>query len=183
MQQKIILGLVGEIASGKGTIAAYLEKKYSASTYRFSTILRDILIRLHLPINRKNMQLLSTMLRKNFGEDTFAKIIAENVTKDDNKIIIVDGIRRLADIEYLTKIKDFKLVKVTSDPHVRYKRLLQRNENQGDAQKSYEEFLSDHNKEADAEIPQVMKKAEIEINNSSSFEKLFQQIDKIVQKN
>ena len=32
---KIILGFVGDLASGKGTICKYLNEKYSANTYRF----------------------------------------------------------------------------------------------------------------------------------------------------
>ena len=128
MPHKIILGLVGPIAAGKGTIATYLEQKYSASTYRFSSIMRDLLIRLHLPLSRENLQDISTMLRQRFGEDLFAKVIAENVIQDNNKIIVVDGIRRLADIKYLTRIKDFVLVKVAADPHLRYQRLIKRTE-------------------------------------------------------
>ncbi|MCK4554819.1 AAA family ATPase [Candidatus Parcubacteria bacterium] len=180
---KIIVGLVGEIASGKGTIAEYLEKKYSASTYKFSSILRDVLIRLHIEISRKNMQNLSTILRQNFGEDLLARIIAEDVKKDGNKIIVVDGIRRMADIKYLKEIAGFKLIKITADSKIRYERLIERTENQGDTKKTYEEFLSDHNKEADAKIPKVLEKAEIEINNNGAVTELYQQVDKIIKQN
>ncbi|MCU0679027.1 MAG: AAA family ATPase [Planctomycetes bacterium] len=180
MTKKIILGLVGPIASGKGTIAAYLEKKYSASAYRFSTIMRDLLIRLHLPLTRENMQDISTILRQRFGEDLFAKVIAENVLQDNNKIIVVDGIRRLADIKYLARVNDFLLVKITADSHLRYQRLIKRTENSGDAQKTYEAFLSDHNREADAEIPLVAQTAPAEIKNNSTFAELYAHVEKFI---
>ena len=83
---KIILGLAGEISSGKGTITKYLTDKYGASSCRFSTMLRDILDRLYMEHSRENMQKLSTMLRQNFGEDVLAKVMSEDVKKDDNKI-------------------------------------------------------------------------------------------------
>ena len=101
---KKIIGLVGKISSGKGTVAKYMEEKYNANTYRFSTILRDILKRLHSEINRKNLQDVSTALRQTLGEDILAKVMAEDVKKDDNDLIVVDGIRRMADIKYLKKL-------------------------------------------------------------------------------
>lgn len=178
--KKKIIGLVGKISSGKGTVAEYLEKNNNAVTYRFSTILRDVLKRLHKEITRENMQKLSTILRQNFGEDLLAKVIAEDVKKDERDLIVVDGIRRLADIKYLSELPHFKLVKITAAPEVRYKRLIQRTENQGDTQKTYEEFLADEKKEADAEIPAVMEKADLELNNNEDFNNLYKQIEKLI---
>jgi dephospho-CoA kinase len=178
---KKIIGLVGKISSGKGTVAKYLEEKNNAVTYRFSTILRDILNRLHKEITRENMQNLSTVLRQNFGEDILAKVIAEDVKKENNNLIAVDGIRRMADTKYLTKLPNFKLAKIIAEPEIRYQRLIQRTENHGDTQKTYEEFLADEKKEADAEIPIVMENAEIELNNNGNLEELYKQIDQIIQ--
>ncbi|MDP3043484.1 MAG: AAA family ATPase [bacterium] len=176
---KKIIGLAGKISSGKGTVAKYLEEKNNAVTYRFSTILRDILNRLHKEITRENMQNLSTILRRGFGEDILAKVIAEDVKKENNSLIVVDGIRRLADIKYLTKLPNFKLVKIIADSKIRYQRLIQRTENRGDTQKTYEEFLADEKKEADAEIPVVMENAEIELNNNGNLEELYKQIEEL----
>jgi dephospho-CoA kinase len=177
---KIIIGLVGQIAAGKGTAAKYLENKYQASVHRFSTILRDVLKRLHLEINRQNLQNLSTVLRKNFGEDILAKVISEDVRNDPNKIIVIDGIRRLADIKYLKKLSAFKMIRIVANPEIRYQRLINRGENEDDKKKTYKEFLAEQKKEADAETPRVMAEAEIEINNDKSLTELHDQIDKIV---
>jgi len=180
MENKIIIGLVGQIASGKGTVAEYLEKNHQATTFRFSTILRDVLNRLHVDMSRENLQDLSTILRQKFGEDLLAKVMAGDVEKTDNKIVVVDGIRRMADIKYLKELSNFKLLSVVADPKVRYTRLIERSENSGDNQKTYEDFLADQAKEADAEIPLVMQNADVEINNDTDFENLYQQIDKLL---
>ena len=88
---KIILGLAGEMASGKGTVAKYAAEKYNAKTWRFSTMLRDVLDRLSLEQSRDNMQTLSTILRQNFGEELFARVMAEDVKKDTSEIIVEIG--------------------------------------------------------------------------------------------
>ncbi|PIR13967.1 hypothetical protein COV49_00500 [Candidatus Falkowbacteria bacterium CG11_big_fil_rev_8_21_14_0_20_39_10] len=180
MKNKKIIGLVGLMACGKGAIAKYGKKKYKASTYRFSTMLRDICDRLYIAKSRENMSLLSTILRKNFGENTFAKVILEDIKKDPGKLIIVDGIRRLKDIEYLRKLPNFKLIRVVVDPKIRYERLVKRNENKGDNKKTYKQFLTDQRREADAQIPKIMKKADLEIDNNGTWKNLKAQADKIL---
>ena len=106
--------------------------------------------------------------------------MAKDVEKANEDLISIDGIRRQADIECLKKIKGFILIQVQTSPKTRYKRLIDRNENKGDTNKSYEEFLADSKKEADADIPKVMKTADYAINNDGTLENLHNQIDKIV---
>jgi len=182
MNKKIIIGLVGQIACGKGTVAKYLEKQHGAGKYRFSTILRDIMERLYLKESRKNISLLSKIIRENFGEDALTKTIINEVKNDDNNLIVIDGIRRLEDVKLLRKIKGFILVRVVADPKKRYKRLVSRAENAGDAEKTYEEFLRDQEREADAQIPEVMSQADEEINNDGTYEELLRQTEKLYQK-
>ena len=177
---KIIIGLVGPIASGKDTVKKYLEKKYGATGCRFSSILRDILVRLDLPNSRENMQGLSTILRKKFGEEILAKAIAADAVKLKSDIVVVDGVRRLADIKFLTKAPDFLLVAVDADSKIRYERLVKRGENAGDAQKTYAQFLKDHQYETELDVPALMKKAKHRLDNNGSLADLHRQIDKLI---
>lgn len=135
MDKKIIIGLVGQISSGKGTVAKYIEEKYGAKTYRFSTMLRDVLNRMYIDINRNNMQEISTFFRQKFGEDLMAKVITEDVKKENNNLVIVDGVRRMADIKYLQELENFHLVRIAATPQKRYERLIQRHENTDDTKK------------------------------------------------
>lgn len=182
MSQKIILGLCGEIASGKGTVVKYLEDKYGATSRRFSTPLRDVLKRLYLEIMRENMQNVSSALRETFGQNLLAKVITEDVKNARNKIIIVDGVRRPADIEYLTKLPGFKLVYITADTKIRYERIIKRGENEDDLNKTFEQFVKDNQAEAELLIHEIGKTADIKIDNNGSFEELYAQIDKIIEK-
>lgn len=179
-KEKIILGLVGEIASGKGTMYDYLSQKHDVGYHRFSTILRDILDRLHKDISRENMQKLSTILRENFEQDILAKVIAKDVKNDQHKIIIVDGVRRFDDIKYLKDIDGFKLVYVTADIKKRYERVTKRSENSDDKTKTFDNFQKENKQESETEIGKVGKQADIIIDNNNSFENLYKQVEKII---
>jgi dephospho-CoA kinase len=177
---QIIIGLVGEIAAGKGTAAKYLKEKYGAPVYKFSTAMRDIAARLYLEETRRNLQDVSAVLRKNFGEDLFARVINEDVKKDQSKIIVVDGIRRLADIKYLKELKNFKLVYITAPMEIRYQRIIARGENSDDKNKTFADFVNDHQHECENEISLVVAQANFKINNSKGEEDLYKEIEKII---
>jgi len=178
---KIIIGFVGHIASGKDVCKKYIMEKYGASSYRYSTVLRDILNRLYLPIDRNNMQDLSLDLRTRFGSDLLARVIIKDIERDKKEIIIIDGIRRLDDIKSLIKkFPDLYTISIDVEARLRYERLVKRAENIGDADKTFEQFLVDDKKEAELEIPTVMAAAKYKIDNNGTMAELYAQIDKII---
>ena len=182
MTKKIIIGFTGLMASGKDEAKKYLETKYGAKSFRFSTIMRDILKRINVEMSRYNLSALSLCLRQTFGEDLFAKVIASDASQAESEIVVVDGIRRLADIVHLTKLDGFHLVAIEADPQIRYERMIKRGENVGESEKTYEQFLEDHQTETELTIPEVMSQADLKINNDGDLANLYQQIDKIVTK-
>lgn len=179
---KIIIGLVGTIASGKETVKKYIVKKYGAKDCKFSTILRDVLNRAAIPVSRENLQKLSTVLRANFGEDLLAKAIAVDASTLDADIVVIDGVRRPTDIEHLNKLPNFFLIKIDANPQLRYERLVARNENEGDDKKTFEQFTKDHEAEADMLVPVVMATAKYSVDNNGTLEDLYKQVDEIVEK-
>ena len=86
-KHKIIIGLVGEMVSGKDTVANYLTKKYHSQTISFSQPLRDILDRLYLPQTRINLANLGIILRREFGQDILAKTIVSEIKTSPKNII------------------------------------------------------------------------------------------------
>lgn len=182
MNKKIIIGLVGTLASGKETIKKYLAEKYNSKDCKFSAILRDVLARIDVVNSRENVQKISTVLRANFGENLLAKAIAKDASKLEADIVVIDGVRRFTDIEHLNDLPNFVLVKIDADPKIRYERMKIRNENAGDDKKTFEEFMKDQEAEADKQIPEVMKSAKYEILNNKSFEELYKQVDELIAK-
>lgn len=178
--KKVIFGLVGQMASGKDTVKLYLEEKHQAKSCRFSDVLRSILDILGLENSRSNLQKLSTNLRKLYGEDILAKTIVNQVNKINSDVVVVDGVRRLADIKYLSELDNFFLISIEADMKIRYERLIKRGENENDDKKTYEEFIKDHEQEAELQIEEVIKNANFKIDNNNDFDYLYTQIDKII---
>lgn len=180
---KLILGIAGEMGSGKGTIAKHLQQEKKGSVHRFSTILRDVLDRVYLEQSRDNMQMLSTIMRKNFGEDLLAKAIYHDTYKDGNDIVVVDGVRRMDDILFLRDLMNFKLVYVDADIQNRYERISKRGENSDDGKKTFEEFKKAQQDESESQIRDLRNYADYVVDNNGTFPELYEQVEKIIKEN
>lgn len=178
--QKIILGFIGEIASGKGTVAKYLHEKYGSNTYRFSTMLRDVLDRVYIEKTRENLQTVSRLLREQFGQDLMSRVIAQDVERDPKELVVVEGVRRPMDILYLEKNPAFHLIYITADAKIRWERLVKRNENPGDDKKTFADFTRDGEAEAERLITGLGQKAPYTINNNGDLGALYAQVEKIL---
>lgn len=180
MENRIVIGLTGQIACGKGVIKKHLMETYGASDYRFSTILRDLLKRLHLESTRENLMNISTILRDSFGDDLLAHAMAEDIKNDTQPFMVIDGIRRLADIKFLKTIPGFKLIRIVANEKLRHERVISRNENVGDDKKTFADFLKDQQQETEIQIPEVMTAADYEIVNEDTLAALDKEVDNII---
>jgi dephospho-CoA kinase len=86
----------------------------------------------------------------------------------------------MADIAYLQKLEEFKLVYIDASMENRYGRITHRGENSDDNQKTFEEFKKDHAREAELQIRDLKGKADFVVDNNGGFEELYGQIDKII---
>jgi dephospho-CoA kinase len=179
---RLIIGFTGEAGSGKDAVARHIKEKYGASIFMFSTPLRDLLTRLHLPITRGNLASLSLSLRTLFGEDLFGTVVTEDIKAYQGDLTIVTGIRRTEDIERLKQAGDFRLIYVESLPEVRYARIHKRSQNEDDTTKTFEEFQKDGELETERTIRGLKSKASTIVENNSSFEDLYRACDAFMEK-
>lgn len=175
-----VIGLVGRLASGKGTAARYLAERHGAAIVRYSDALREALGLFDLPVSRENMQDLSTILRQRFGENVLAKAVARKARAAGDRLVVVDGVRRLTDIEGLGELPGFCLVALDLDQATRYRRCVERNENDGDASMPFEKFQERDTSEAEAQIPDVVARAKFTVDNSGAVDDLYRRLDEIV---
>ena len=178
--KKIVIGIAGEIASGKETVAEYLVEKYHAKKFRMSDILKNILERVNLGNNRKNLGKLSLALRESFGQDVLIHALIEDIKGSDADIVIIDGIRRMAELEHLSNLDNFKFIYLKADLKKRYERLIQRGEKQDDNIKTFEEFKKDHQIETETTILELEDKAGTVITNNGTLEDLYKKIDSVL---
>lgn len=176
---KKIFGFVGHIASGKGAACDYFHEKHAAGYHRFSAILRDLVVRLYLPDDRDHLIRMSEALRREFGEDTLARVMAADVANDPAGIICIDGIRRVQDMMNLRQIAGFKLIYIEANPKIRYERLILRAQRSDEKNKTFEQFLADEQRPTETSIDEVKKQADIFINNNGSIEEFYIQLEKL----
>ena len=179
--KKIVLAFTGKLASGKDTATEYFVKKYSAGHVKFSHSLRDTLDRLGLGQSREHMQELSRILRVQFGQDLLSKVVVKDVHNSPKPLVIVDGVRRPFDIQYLKEIPNFNLIAIEAPAELRFERMKKRGENTDDRTKTWEQFLKDEQAEADQLIPEIMKQADYTVDNSGSVEELHRRLEDIYQ--
>lgn len=179
-KKKIVLAISGNIASGKNEMSAYLEKKYNGYAYRSSEMLRDILGRMYLPESRENMQKVSTIIRKYFGEDIISYVASQDLKKIKKDIIAINGIRRFSDLEILRKDFEVKIIYIDSSLENRYGRICKRMENSDDKIKTLDKFKKDHKNEAERQIRYLRNKADYIIKNDKTLKEFYREIDKII---
>ncbi len=190
--KKIILGLAGEIASGKDTISEYLKEKYGSDTMSFSGPMKRIFDIMHMHPTREEIVWLATDMRERYGQDIWSKVLTEDCKKNPNDLISFPNIRLWEDTEHLGQAGTFYLIAIDSTPEIRYQRLLQRGQNTkdgikweqyaGDSTKTWEQFLKESELPTEFPIKEVMKKAEFRIDNNGTFEELYGQVDELINK-
>lgn len=184
MKNKIIIGLIGEKGSGKGTVAKYLIDKCGAAHYGTSKILRRTIEGLHLPVTRDNLVKLALVIKEGFWPSIVIDALITDIENNGSDIIIADGIRMHGDVRPFRKKygKNFYLIYVTADIKIRYKRTKARNEKADEDKMTFEEFLAEESRLTEVSIHEIGAKADFTINNDGIPKKLKKQIDEIIKK-
>ncbi len=123
----VYVGVVGQIACGKGVLVDYLIKKVDFVSFSLSSILHDELKKKGVKeFTRKTLQDIGDSLRKQYGDDVLARRAIEILKKQGEKHVVIEGIRNPGEIEFLKKNPAFILIGVKANREVRFKRLLER---------------------------------------------------------
>lgn len=180
--KKTVFVFVGLPGSGKDSCLEYLQTKYQAKIYSFTTMLKDVLDRFYLEFNRDNLIKLSENIRQTFGEDILAKTMAQDIIKSPADLMAIGNARRPADTQYLSALPGFTLIEVTADIKLRYERVNKRREKANDSQQTFDQFVADHQRSTELSILELTKRASERIDNGGSLKNLHKQLDSLVKK-
>ena len=176
---KKIIGIVGEMGSGKDTFCDYVKENYQNVYFlRFSDALTDVLKMFFDDIKREDQQWLSSALRERFGQDILVKALVKKVNSISDGIIILNGVRRPGDFDVLTEIGG-KIIYVTADERLRWERVKIRGEKIDD-DVPFEKFVEMGKAEAEKDISKVGAMAQFKIENNGTKEELYQEIKKVI---
>lgn len=179
---KIIIGLVGEIGSGKGFFIDVAKRLYSdkqIQSIKFSSVLSDVLEVLSMEKSRNNLQKMAIAIDEMFGDGTFNNAVKQRVIYTDSKIIIVDGMRWPAD-EKMIRDLNGKIIYITADQKTRYKRTLNRDEKKGESEATFKEFQKQELMKNETFIKDIGSRADYKIINETTIEDFENKIKEVI---
>ena len=173
----IIICLTGMPGAGKSTVASSLKEK-GFRVITMGDLIREEAIRLKLDLNDTNLGKLMVQLREEFGPGAVAELVVKKIhstltssQQEDNAILIVDGIRSVAEVTVLKRVGQVRLLAIHASSHVRFVHLKERGRT--DAPLSQSDFMERERRELDVGISEVIALAdEVVSNNKLTIEQL-----------
>jgi dephospho-CoA kinase len=119
-KQKIIICLTGMPGAGKSTIASSLKEK-GFPVITMGDVVREEAKRQNLEPTDCNLGTLMLKLRTELGPGAIAHLILRKMEKDTNrKIVIIDGIRSMPEVDILKRVGYVKLLAIHASTNTRF---------------------------------------------------------------
>ncbi|MFO7807523.1 MAG: AAA family ATPase [Candidatus Moraniibacteriota bacterium] len=178
--KKTIIGLVGEVGSGKDTVGEYLEKEYGAKQVRFADPIKETLSIYFDKLSREDQQWLFLAFQERFGGDILSRAIRKKIEEDPASIIVVNGLRMPPDYDFIRGFENNHILYVTASQETRWKRSSKRDE-KSDDNGDFQHFQKIDKKPTEIHVPEIGAKADYTIENEKDLEYLLGETDKFMQ--
>ncbi len=177
---RLVVGLTGPNASGKGELALHLRSRGFA-VHSLSDIVREAAAAEGLPPEREHLIATGNRLRREGGPGVLAEGILDRLGTRD----VVDSIRNPAEVAVLRRLPYFKLVGVQAKTETRFRRSLDR-ARPGDPA-SLEEFQGRERQENSADpnaqqLAATFRLADHVIDNDADLDTLKVAVDRLLLK-
>lgn len=182
MENKLFLGIVGPIGSGKDTAGSYLKIYHNASVLVSSELLGTILSLLKLdPEKREFLQKLPIILRETFGSTVITDAMIENMRETKKAISVWNGVRFPSDVEGIRSLPNSAIIGITANPIVRFNRIKERGQKSGEKDLTWEQFEYESLKPTEQATSHILKyDSDIVLDNSGTVDELHQKIDQFI---
>jgi dephospho-CoA kinase len=166
MKKRIVVGVAGMPGSGKGTVREIVQKM-GYSTVVMGDEIREEAKRRKLKPTPENLGMLMLKLRKEEGQAAVAKRCIPKMEKANEKVVIVEGIRSLHEVDEFKKhFPNFTLIAIHASPETRFRRLFQRK--RSDDPKVWETFMERDLREFSVGIGGIIATADYMIVNEGT---------------
>jgi dephospho-CoA kinase len=126
MKEKIVVGVAGMPGAGKATVKDIVQKM-GYSVVVMGDEIREEAKQRKLKPTPENIGMIMLKLREEKGPYVIAERCIPKIEKAKGKVVIVDGIRSLHEVEKFKKrLPNFILIAIHTSPEARFKRLFQR---------------------------------------------------------
>ena len=166
--------------SGKSTVVSTLKTK-GFEALNLGDGVRAEAKRRNLEPTGDNLGKLMLELREKNGPGSIAALLTEPIKNSQSKVIIVDGVRSVAEIEVLKNVGSVKLLSIEATADTRYKFLSSRG--RSDDPTTREKFEERDNRELGVGIGESIAIADETISNSGiTLDKLTELASKAIEK-
>lgn len=176
MKPKIV-GIVGPIRAGKSLAANYLRTQYGYNIGANSQILKDIASGLALSHTRDNLKRLGDSIFQVLGNDAIATR-RMRTTKDWP--IVIEGIRYSEEVTAYRAEQSFKLIGITASENARFARAQALAHEGKDKNLDLAAFGQLSEARSEAQVNELVRRADFIIHNDSTIDDLQSQIDRIM---
>jgi dephospho-CoA kinase len=168
LNDTLIVGLTGMPGAGKTTVANYLSEK-GIPLLIMGDVVREVAENDGLEPTSDNLAKLMLRLRKRNGPEAVAHLIVNKIKlmkKEDNQlsVVIVDGIRSMAEVQVLRRIGSVKLLAIHGSTLTRYTHVRERG--RSDVPSNIVEFDKRDKIEMDVGISNAIALADETISNN-----------------
>ena len=160
---KLIVCLTGMPGSGKSTIVSALKSK-GIETLNLGNGVRAEAKRRNLEPSGENLGKIMLQLREKNGPGAIANLLTDQIQKSKSNIIIIDGIRSIAEIEVLKNVGSVKLLSIEATADTRFKFLKARG--RSDDPETKEKFAERDNREISVGIDKSISIADETVSNN-----------------
>jgi dephospho-CoA kinase len=166
--------------SGKSTIVSALKAK-GIEALNLGDGVRAEAKRRNLEPTGDNLGKLMLELRKKNGAGAIAELLTESIKNSQSKVIIVDGVRSITEVEVLRNVGSVKLLSIEATADTRYKFLSSRG--RSDDPITREKFEERDNRELGVGIGESIAIADETIVNSDiTLDELTERAHKVIEK-
>ena len=180
-KRKIIICLTGMPGAGKSTIASSLKEK-GFPVITMGDAVREEAKRQNLEPTDCNLGTLMLKLRTELGPGAIAHLILRKMEKDTNrKIVIIDGIRSMPEVDILKSVGYVKLLAIHASTNTRF--IYTKERARFDSPSSIQDFVVRDKRELTVGISEAIALADETLsNNELTVKELKEKAFEIIQK-